>query len=46
MNIGLDIGYSAVKAVSGGRRVTFPSGGRGVHFTHITLRGGWPYEFS
>ena len=25
MNIGLDIGYSAVKAVSGGRRVTFPS---------------------
>ena len=25
MNIGLDIGYSAVKAVSGNRRVTFPS---------------------
>ena len=25
MNIGLDVGYSAVKAVSGGRRVTFPS---------------------
>jgi plasmid segregation protein ParM len=25
MNIGLDIGYSAVKAVSGDRRVTFPS---------------------
>lgn len=25
MNVGLDIGYSAVKAVSGDRRVTFPS---------------------
>lgn len=25
MNIGIDIGYSAVKAVSGDRRVTFPS---------------------
>jgi plasmid segregation protein ParM len=25
MNIGLDVGYSAVKAVSGNRRVTFPS---------------------
>jgi plasmid segregation protein ParM len=25
MNIGLDIGYSAVKAISGDRRVTFPS---------------------
>lgn len=25
MNIGLDVGYSAVKAVSGERRVTFPS---------------------
>ena len=25
MNIGLDIGYSAVKAISGNRRVTFPS---------------------
>ena len=25
MNIGLDVGYSAVKAVSGHRRVTFPS---------------------
>jgi plasmid segregation protein ParM len=25
MNIGLDVGYSAVKAVSGDRRVTFPS---------------------
>ena len=25
MNIGLDVGYSAVKAISGKRRVTFPS---------------------
>jgi len=25
MNVGIDIGYSAVKAVSGGRRVDFPS---------------------
>jgi plasmid segregation protein ParM len=25
MNIGLDVGYSATKAISGGRRVTFPS---------------------
>ena len=25
MNVGLDIGYSAVKTVSGDRRVTFPS---------------------
>jgi plasmid segregation protein ParM len=25
MNIGLDVGYSAVKAISGDRRVTFPS---------------------
>jgi len=25
MNVGLDVGYSAVKAVSGSRRVTFPS---------------------
>ena len=25
MNVGLDVGYSAVKAISGSRRVTFPS---------------------
>ena len=25
MNIGLDVGYSAVKAVSGNRKVSFPS---------------------
>ena len=25
MNIGLDVGYSAVKAIAGERRVTFPS---------------------
>ena len=25
MNVGLDVGYSAVKAISGNRRVTFPS---------------------
>lgn len=25
MNVGLDVGYSAVKAIAGGRRVTFPS---------------------
>jgi plasmid segregation protein ParM len=25
MNVGMDVGYSAVKAISGGRRVTFPS---------------------
>ena len=25
MNVGMDVGYSAVKAISGNRRVAFPS---------------------
>lgn len=40
MNIGLDIGYSAVKAVSGDRRVTFPSVVGTPETARFSLNGG------
>jgi len=39
MNIGLDVGYSAVKAVSGPRRVTFPSVVGDVQRARFSLNG-------
>lgn len=39
MNIGLDIGYSAVKAVSGGQRVTFPSATGTPETARFSLNG-------
>lgn len=40
MNIGLDVGYSAVKAVSGDRRVTFPSAVGTPDKARFSLNGG------
>jgi len=39
MNIGLDLGYSAVKAVSGARRVTFPSVVGDIQKARFSLNG-------
>jgi len=39
MNVGLDVGYSAVKAVSGDRRVTFPSVVGTPDKAHFSLDG-------
>ena len=39
MNIGLDIGYSAVKAISGPRRVNFPSVVGDVQKARFSLDG-------
>jgi len=40
MNLGIDIGYSAVKAVSGERRVTFPSAVGTPDKARFSLNGG------
>jgi hypothetical protein len=40
MNVGLDIGYNAVKAISGDRRVTFPSAVGTPEKARFSLSGG------